>query len=60
MPRAGPDPPPPTFSADLGDLKYDNPNGVRKLYVYDWYQGGIGHLPGSWELEIGVWQSENE
>jgi hypothetical protein len=53
MPRVGSDPPPAhtgTYSADLSDLEFDNPNGHWKLFIYDWLQGASGHLDASWAL----------
>jgi len=55
MPQVGPDPPPfhtGTYSANLDDLQYDNPNGVWKLYIYDFYQQRTGELTGSWQLNF--------
>lgn len=50
MPGDVPDPPPPTYSASLDDLQYDNPNGPWRLYIYDMDQGLNGHLDSSWQL----------
>jgi subtilisin-like proprotein convertase family protein len=55
MPQVGSDPPPfhtGTYSANLDDLQYDNPNGVWKLYIYDFYQQRTGELTGSWQLNF--------
>ena len=55
MPQVGPDPPPAhtgMYSINLYDLKYDNPNGVWKLYIYDGVSGAKGHLDSSWQLSF--------
>jgi len=52
MPQVGSDPPPPTHSANLDDLSGENPNGCWKLYIYDSYQGGVGQLTDSWQLNF--------
>jgi subtilisin-like proprotein convertase family protein len=56
MPRVGNDPPPlhdGRYTTELGGLLNDNPNGVWKLYIYDFSQpGGMGQLTGSWELHF--------
>ncbi|HWQ91222.1 MAG TPA: hypothetical protein VN673_06100 [Clostridia bacterium] len=56
MPRVGNDPPPVqigTYSMSLDDLKFDNPNGVWKLYIYDFVKpGGAGQLTASWSLDL--------
>lgn len=55
MPQVATDPPPThsgTYSANLLDLQYDDPNGPWKLYIYDTVSGKKGHLDGSWRLDF--------
>ncbi len=55
MPQVGTDPPPThsgTYSANLDDLQYDDPNGVWKLYIYDNVSGMKGYLDSSWGLNF--------
>ena len=53
MPQLGTNPPPDgPYSINLDDLKGDDPNGHWRLYIYDRYQGGVGQLSGSWQLNF--------
>jgi len=55
MPQVGQDPPPlhaGVYSDSLLDLRYDDPNGGWKLYIYDSVLGASGHLDSSWQLHF--------